>query len=108
MTALLDGVGRQQGPLRLDWGPTWADLKCDQCGATWVGQIDDPCSWCQRSLELARMYQRDLLLKPPDADPSDATYPARMIAWAERLDRGVQAELINQRDAEAALRRATP
>jgi hypothetical protein len=47
----LDGVGRQNGPLRPDYGPNWAELKCDQCGATWVGVIGDPCGWCEKALE---------------------------------------------------------
>jgi replicative DNA helicase len=60
----LDGVGRQAGPLRPDYGPGYADLICDQCGAGWVGKIDDPCTWCEdakvRLLEEQRRLDRQL------------------------------------------------
>ncbi len=43
----LNGHGYQHGPLRPDFGDGWADLKCDECAATWTGIIGDPCGWCQ-------------------------------------------------------------
>lgn len=43
----LPGRGFQNGPLRPDWGDGWADLRCDRCGATWVGPLGEVCSFCE-------------------------------------------------------------
>jgi hypothetical protein len=92
----LDGVGRQAGPLRPDYGPGYADLICDQCGAGWVGKIDDPCTWCEdakaRLLEEQRRLDRQLgrpvrltldeyddVPHPADAAPVDA--PSILLDW---------------------------
>lgn len=97
----LDGVGRQVGPLRPDWGEGWAELECDHCGAGWVGPIGEPCAWCAVSLERMRAWQADKLLHPELPDRDDCRRARALKAWAGRLARGVEAELI---DADAARR----
>lgn len=42
----MSGHGRQVGPARPDWGDGWADLECDECGATWTGPVGEHCSYC--------------------------------------------------------------
>jgi hypothetical protein len=102
----LDGIGRQAGPLRPDYGPDWAELACDQCSATWVGRIGDPCDWCEKALERMRQWAGEDALRPPEVDPDDIRYDARMAAWAGRLRRAVSVGLILEADAVAALRKA--
>jgi hypothetical protein len=46
--------GQQVGPLRLDYGPGWAELGCTTCGATWVGHIGEPCSSCVARIDEPR------------------------------------------------------
>lgn len=74
----LNGHGVQDGPLRPDYGDGWAELKCDQCGATWVGVIGDPCGFCQDARIDMQLQQRELdrrngrLHVVPDPDVTDA------------------------------------
>lgn len=96
------GVGLPDGPLRPEYGPLEADLRCCCCQATWAGIPGDACGWCQRSRQIQEGHQTDLLLTPPDVDPADATYETRMGAWAERLAVGIEAGLISLRQAEHA------
>jgi replicative DNA helicase len=64
----LDGIGRQAGPLRPDYGPDWAELACDQCAATWVGRIGDPCDWCEKALERMQR-EKGIDLSWPEPEP---------------------------------------
>lgn len=74
----LSGRGFQDGPLRPDFGEGWAELRCDQCSATWVGVIGDPCGWCQDARIDMQLGQQALdrrngrLHAVPDPDVSDA------------------------------------
>jgi len=96
MSATLDreSFGEQYGPLRPDYGPGWADLRCVTCGATWTGHIGEDCGWCDRRLELTRQYQAELLrdFELPDID--DIRRPAALEAWAQRLTVAVEAGTI--------------
>jgi replicative DNA helicase len=72
----LDGIGRQAGPLRPDYGPNVAYLECDQCKATWVGEIGMPCDWCEKALErMQREKGIDLSWPEPEplGDPTEST-----------------------------------
>ncbi len=102
------GFGEQTGQLRHDWGDDWADLECNVCGATWVGPIGEPCSWCAESLEHMRQWQTKILLRPELPDPDDERYPQAVVAWMQRLERGVEAELVTEPQILAAIRRAQP
>jgi hypothetical protein len=51
-------------------------------------------------------WQAALTLPPPDVDPNDARYEDRMKAWAERLARAVEAEIVTRDKALTAWRRA--
>jgi hypothetical protein len=82
-------------------------LQCQICEATWVGIPGDPCWWCERSARAQIDYQIDLLLTPPDVDSDDVNNDDRMARWGERLARGVVAELITDKQAAAAWKRAT-
>jgi hypothetical protein len=57
------GYGRQIGPLREDWGNNYAELECDDCGATWVGPIGEVCGHCVERLDEPRRER--LRLAPP-------------------------------------------
>lgn len=98
----MNGFGRQYGPLRLDYGPEWSDLKCDQCGATWVGIIDEPCGWCDAALERMTRWQAELVIQRPDVDPEDSRYNTAMRAWAARMATAVTAGIITKRQADNA------
>lgn len=99
------GHGRQDGPLRPEYGPGWADVRCDRCSATWVGRIGDPCGWCDRSLALLLDMQREVLLHPELPDPDDQRRNAAEVAWAERLGRAVKVGLIPLATAQQVLNR---
>ncbi len=101
------GRGAQAGPMRPDYGHRWADLRCDQCGATWVGVIGEPCWWCRRSYEITLEHQAELVLTPPDLDPdlNDAARTAALEAWAERLAVAVKAGVISEGEARGAMKR---
>lgn len=103
------GTGRQDGPLRADYGPGWADLRCDRCSATWVGKIGDPCTWCDRQYEIILEIQREILLHPDLPDPESPERLAKENEWAERLGRAVACGLIQEDVALRRLKRyATP
>ena len=100
------GVGRQVGPLRLDYGPSgWADLCCDQCGATWTGRIGTACSWCDERIDRQWDDQRKLVLTPPDVDPDDRTYDAVTGAWVDRMAIAIEAGIISREEATRAYER---
>lgn len=109
MTALgqrhLDGIGRQAGPLRPDYGSGVAYLECDQCRASWVGEIDMPCPWCEKALERMRQWAGEDALRPPEVDPDDIRYDDRMAAWAGRVRRAVEAGLVTEAQAVAAFKK---
>ena len=100
------GVGLPDGQMRPEYGPLIQELLCCRCGATWAGVPGDPCGWCQRSLEIQREHQADLVLQAPDVDPDDVTLNARFEGWRKRLSIAVEAELISATKAENAWRRA--
>lgn len=104
---LLNGVGLQSGRMRPDWGPTYADLTCVACDATWTGPIGEPCSWCADARDRLVGWQADKVLDPPDVDPDDATYDNVMRGWADRLNRAVDADIITLEQGKRALDRAT-
>ena len=104
MTSDAVGVGDDLGA-RPDYGPTWADLRCTSCHATWVGHPGEPCPWCQRRLRQLRTEQARLTLQPPDIDPDDTRYEDAMKAWGGRLRRAVKAGIIPRHRATAAWRR---
>jgi hypothetical protein len=100
------GRGQQFGLMQPDYGPTCADLRCDQCSATWVGNPGDPCWWCWRRYQAMVEGTAALVLAPPDVDPDDRTYPQVLIAWGERLNRAIEAGLISVEEASNAYRKA--
>jgi hypothetical protein len=99
------GVGLQNGPLRPDWGPHYANLACNACGATWTGVTGEPCGWCRRTHQRVLAHQAELVLTPPDVDRNDQRWEAAMDAWSGRLRVAVDAGIIEDRDAVAAMRR---
>jgi len=101
----LNGVGLQDGRMRPDYGPHWADLRCCACGATWVGVPGDPCGWCTEALRIITEFQAELVCRRPDVDPAAANYDAAIVAWAERLARAVNAGLIDDATARRVLGR---
>jgi hypothetical protein len=105
MTVTLTGIGHQQGPHRLDWGPGWADLKCDQCDATWTGPIGETCHYCVVALENMRRWQADIILHPQLPDIDDTRRTAAVHAWAQRLATAVRAGLITRQQADNAYQR---
>lgn len=104
-TVAFDGHGRQTGALRPDWGDNWAELTCDQCGAGWVGPIDEPCSYCWLTLERMRAWQAEIVLTAPDVDINDRRYADTVTAWGQRLHRAVDAQLITRAQARRTYER---
>ena len=111
------GVGVIAGHREPDLGPHIWQLACSVCQATWSGRNGDPCPWCVAAAERQRLEQRRLLLYPDwlhedgpryddlsDVDTAvwDRTRcqvrgAGSIEAWAERLARSVQSELITRR-----------
>lgn len=102
---VMNGVGLQAGPMRPDWGPTFADLQCCACGAGWTGPIGESCWWCRRAHGVMLEHSARLVLVPPDIDVDHPAYDTVMKAWAERLARSVKAGLVDRHVADAAWRR---
>lgn len=101
----MSGVGIQHGALAPEFGPTYAHLRCNACGATWAGVPGEVCRWCADALKRMHEWQAELLLTEPDTDPTDARYIDALRAWADRLDVGVAAGIIDRKTAERALLR---
>ena len=99
------GHGQQSGPLRPDWGDGWADLTCDTCQAGWTGPIGEPCAYCHLAEQRQLAWQAELVLQPPDVDPVDDRYHHAMTAWAGRLKRAVQAQIVTEQKARTAWER---
>jgi hypothetical protein len=89
--------GQQVGPLRPDYGPGWAELGCTTCGATWVGHIGEPCSWCLERLDEPRRERLRLAPPPSLNGDQEATWETiedepqplavELIDWATIHDR---------------------
>jgi hypothetical protein len=96
------GWGRQNGPLRPDWGADWAELECTICSATWTGPIGEPCGYCQRTHELLVDAHRRVLLWP---DAEMLATEAKRADWGRRLAWAVQEDIVTEHEARAALAR---
>ncbi len=107
----LRGWGRRVEPSTTDpetrsrFPAGYRDLRCVSCSATWFGPPGEPCSWCVEALERMRHDQAEILLRPDLPDVDDARYAAGVMAWGERLARGIDAELIGKQTALAAWRK---
>ena len=95
-----NGVGRRHGVQRHDHGPGRWDLRCDQCGATWVGTPGEPCGYCHRSRQLATTHQAELDLRPPGHRDEES-----LLAWRRRMRRAVQAGRVTDQQARNAWER---
>lgn len=71
------GHGAQAGVLRPDHGDGWAELRCDNCGAGWVGVIGEPCGWCADRLE-----------RRGPATNGHRLLEGRLVDWEEFVNRG--------------------
>ena len=114
---------------RPDHGPGMVEHVCCSCKAGWVGLTDDGCGWCETAQAQQRALERVLLLDPPwlrssaghprydalsEADKAvwDRTRGQTRghdsaLMWVARLARAVDAELITEDEARAAIRRMT-
>jgi len=101
-----DGIGRQHGPLRPDWSPGWAELRCDRCSASWIGPVDEPCAWCALAHRRVLEHQAEIVLRQPDIDPGDARYSTAMKGWADRMVTAVRAGIVDRDAVDRAWRRA--
>jgi hypothetical protein len=119
------GVGVQAGVHRTDHGPAFYDLQCTLCGATWVGPLLDPCSWCAERAARDLSDIRHELLYPEWAVPQGERYEAlseldkrvwdqtRGIrrgvavehAWARALRQAIEAGIITVAEADDAINR---
>ncbi len=96
------GIMRHHGVMRPDHGPHFAECRCSACGATAVVVIGEPCAWCEWAIERQRQWQAQLVLRPPDTELTDPRRSDALQAWAERLARAVDAELVTRQQARAA------
>lgn len=102
----LDGRGQIAGHLHPEYGPNVYSLRCDSCGAGWCGEPGEPCAWCARDLEQLRADQRRDLLRPDWLpDPDDRRWESALRTLAERLVRAVEAGLVTDSEARAAISR---
>jgi hypothetical protein len=101
----LDGIGLQAGPRRPDYGPEYVELECCACGAGWIGALLEACPWCAELRARMLEWQAENVLTPPDVDPAERNYDDRMKAWAARLARAVEAELVTREQALTAWHR---
>jgi len=99
------GRGRQFGLLQPEYGPLCADLRCDQCSATWVGNPGDPCWWCWDRNRKTLDWHAQAMLTPPDYDPDDRNYTNVMGAWIDRMAVAVEAGIITREEATRAYQR---
>ena len=83
--------GWQNGPLRPDWGPGFADLRCS-CSATWVGPIGEACTVCDAVKE---RHRQQLFAGPCDGEDADG--------WARRLGHNVIAGVMTEHEALKAI-----
>lgn len=98
-----NGRGRRCGTVRPEYGHHAAELECNACGATWVGNPGDPCGYCPRILVAVTEHQADLVLIPPDVDPDNANAADIYAKWADRLAVAVEAGLITEGVAKSRL-----
>lgn len=98
----LIGRGHMLGAPRPDG---WALVRCIDCGYSWFGPPGERCDNCARITDNRRKWQAELVLTPPDVDPDDRNRDARLAAWAERLARAVEVDLITEAQARRALDR---
>jgi hypothetical protein len=96
----LRGVGLLAGAVRPDYGPGYGDLACVACGATWTGVIGEPCWWCETMRAAMLKHQAELVLRPPDIDPTDKRYNETMTAWADRMVRACRAGIITRDEGQ--------
>lgn len=98
------GLAVQCGRRRPDHGADSAEVRCPHpdCGAQWVGRVGEPCAWCLRRLEVQRLYQRDLALRPPERPATDVA----LTRWGERLKVAADAGIITRDEAAHAWRKA--
>ena len=82
------------------------DLTCATCKATWSGTVGESCAYCVRWAELACQWQVDDLLTMPDVDVESDQFDQKMTAWAKRLRRAVDNEIITDLRAQGALKAA--
>ena len=121
------GVGVIAGHREPDLGPRIWQLACSVCRATWSGRNGDPCPWCVAAAERQRLDQRELLLDPAwlrenslrydDLSDVDKAVWNRTRGqthgeglereWARRLGRAVEAGIITEAEADAALTKAS-
>lgn len=101
------GLGVQTGPLRLDYGPNWARLECELCGASWVGPIGESCAWCEQRLEQTLAGQRRLLLRPELPERGDRRRVGALKAWGARMRVAHDAGTITRGELDAAWTRET-
>jgi hypothetical protein len=105
----------------------WIDRRCATCGATWAGlYFDDPewCWWCEQRDERQLADQRRMLLWPqmddrgPRYEQLDALGKAvwdrtrgqttghdSTVGWVRRLRVAVEADVVTEDEARAAMRR---
>jgi hypothetical protein len=125
-SASLDGVPRP------DHGPGWRERRCADCGAGWVGHVDDGddwCPWCERAEARQIEHERRMLLDPPwlrssEGDPrydrlsevdkavwdrtrGQSRGTDSLAAWETRLRRAVESGLVTKDEARTAWRRVT-
>lgn len=105
LVAPFAGRGRSLGTRPDSAVPGLVNVVCDRCGATWLDWEGAPCPWCERRHRKLLEDQAELVLEPPDVDPSSTGYELARRAWAERLARAVQAGVIDEASARAALTR---
>ena len=101
--AVFGPIGQGRAIATTDGG--WWTLACRHCAATWVGTPGEACRWCARAHQVMLDHQAELVLSPPDVNPSDINHDARIMAWAERLAVAARAGVVDPQTARRALER---
>jgi len=85
--------------------PDGAHQRCVRCGATWEGVIGQTCKWCWTEYDSLLHLSAQAVLIAPDVDIDDVRHTDALRAWAGRLERAVDTELITRQAAKSALQK---
>jgi hypothetical protein len=86
-------------------GDGFYEVRCACCHASWVDAAFARCPWCEATITNLARWRAEDVLRPPEVEPEDRLYDARMRAWADRLAVAVEAKIVTRDEARRAWQR---